>query len=101
MTGMADPRPFEPDWTLSPGRILRAELEARGITPAQFAGHTGLGQDTIAAILGASVAIDADMASRIGSALGTSAQMWLNAERIYRAALARGAKDCSGEIVGQ
>jgi hypothetical protein len=33
----ADPRPFRPDWTISPGRILAAVLEHRGISEAEFA----------------------------------------------------------------
>jgi HTH-type transcriptional regulator / antitoxin HigA len=89
------PHPFKPDWTLSPGTLIREEIGARGWTEAELASRTGLGPETIAGILAATVRIDELIAARIGEAFGTSAQMWLNMERIYREALERGAKDCS------
>lgn len=37
------------------------------------------------------------MSRGIGTALGTSAQMWLNAQQLYDEGIARGAKDMSEE----
>jgi HTH-type transcriptional regulator / antitoxin HigA len=92
-----EPHPFEPDWTLSPGAIIREEMNARGWTEAELASRAALGPETIAGILAATMTVDGVIAARISEALGTSAQMWLTAEKIYRDALARGATDCSGD----
>jgi plasmid maintenance system antidote protein VapI len=90
------PRPFLPDWTLSPGAILSEELKARGITADSVAFSTGI--DAIG-VLDATVPVDETIAGKLYAMLGISAQFWLNAERIYREALARGAKDCSEEYL--
>jgi HTH-type transcriptional regulator / antitoxin HigA len=80
---------------MSPGSLIRHVIDDRGWTEAELASRTRLGPETVAGILAATVRIDGLIAARIGEAFGTSAQMWLNAERIYRDDLARGAKDCS------
>jgi HTH-type transcriptional regulator / antitoxin HigA len=90
--------PFKPDWTLSPGTLIREEMNERGWTEAELASRAGLGPETIAGILAATVQIDGLIAARIGEAFGTSDRMWLNMERIYQEALARGAKDYSGRL---
>lgn len=92
--------PFEPDWTLSPGTLLRAFLIERGLSAAQAAEHAGLGDDVITGILSAGVEITGPIAERLAAGLpGPSATYWLNSQRIYQQDLARGAKDCSrGEL---
>lgn len=94
----AESRPFEPDWTLHPGICLRKILDDRGISKAELARMTGLGPETIAGILGFTVAIDRLTARRLEAALGgPSAQFWLNYQANYQRDLARGAKDVSRE----
>lgn len=82
-------RPFVPDWTISPGVLLAKALEAQGKTEDSI-----LGADRIIA---GTLRIDAMHAHWIADELGTSADMWLNAQRLYDAAILRGAKDTSEE----
>lgn len=97
----ADGKPVdlaEPDWTLSPGTILYEVLKDREITPLELVPRSGLPLRIVDGVLDATVPIDEVIAAKLESALGVSASTWLNGERLYRAALARGAKDCSREV---
>jgi plasmid maintenance system antidote protein VapI len=91
--------PFVPDWTMSPAAILVAELGERRVTAAEFAEQSGLGAARSARLLGGDVRIDGPVAAGIARVLGTSGTMWMNAQMIYDDALARGAKDVSGEFL--
>lgn len=82
-------RPFVPDWTVSPGVMLREALEAKGLEPG---GILGAGR-----ILDGTLRIGPFEAGTLAAALGTSEDMWLNAQRIHDAALLRGAKDSDDE----
>lgn len=94
-------RPFLPDWTLHPGVILRRVLEGRGITEAGLADLSRLGPETVAGVLGGTMAVDGLIAQRLEEALGRpGAQFWLNFQAGYEADLARGAKDSSKEHDG-
>lgn len=82
-------KPFTPDWTIRPGVLLRAALEAQGKRADDLTG----GQQ----LLDGTWRIDRMHANWIGDLLGTSPDMWLNAQRLYDAAILRGAKDTSEE----
>jgi hypothetical protein len=80
-------RPFVPDWTLRPGVLLRKALEAQGKSPDGIPGAR--------LIIEGTRRVDARHAARIAETLGTSAETWLNAQRLYDAAILRGATDTS------
>jgi plasmid maintenance system antidote protein VapI len=91
-------KPFVPDWTISPGVLLVAEaVKAREWTPGDLAERSGLDVATVRGVLDGSTRIDRAAAEGLARAIGTSAEMWLNAQRIYDAAILRGAKD-TGEV---
>lgn len=86
-------RPFAPDWTLHPGIALRAVMRHRGISEADLADRARLGPETVAGILGGTMAVDGFTAQRLEEALGTpDAQFWLDWQAGYEADLARGAE---------
>jgi plasmid maintenance system antidote protein VapI len=93
----AAPREFHPDWTISPARILAAVLRHRGISEAEFAALAMLGPETLHGVLTAAVPVDEHIAARIGEALSTGPETWLNLELRYRADLARGLADGTAE----
>lgn len=69
---------------VSPGEILKEELEARGWSQVEFAEILGLSPRLVSEILSAKRAITPATAKAIGAALGTSAQLWLNLEAAYQ-----------------
>ncbi len=74
----------------SPGEILREEfLEPLGMTQRQLADHVGCDVKVINRIVNGRTSVTAEMAIRLGAALSTSPEFWLNAQRaldIYHAA---------------
>lgn len=91
--------PFVPDWTMSPAAILVVELRERGMSGAEFAVRSRLGPERTAGLLAGQLRIDGPVAAGIALVLETSGTMWMNAQQIYDDALARGAKDISGEYL--
>ena len=73
----------------SPGEILRAEfLEPLHITQGELARHIGCDVKVINRIVNGSTGVTAEMAIRLGAALRTSPDLWLNAQQavnLYRA----------------
>jgi addiction module HigA family antidote len=73
----------------SPGEILREEfLVPLGLTQKGLADHIGCDVKVINRIVNGRSAVTASMALRLGSALGTSPELWLNAQKavdLYRA----------------
>ena len=70
--------------SIHPGRILRKEiLEASGITQTQLANATGLPVSRINVLVKERRGITVDSAIRLGKALGTSTELWLNLQRTY------------------
>jgi addiction module HigA family antidote len=61
-----------------PGRVLLDELLERSIAQSTLARHIGVPAKTINEICRAKRGITADMAVRLASALGASAQFWMN-----------------------
>ena len=93
-------KPFTPDWTVSPGDMLADVMEHREWTPAQLAESSGLDHATVQGLLDGTVRVDVAIAEGVARAIGTSAEMWLNAQRLYDAAILRGAKDSCAEDGG-
>lgn len=68
---------------IHPGRFLRDELEALGLSARKFAAHIGVPHNAITGIMNGERSVSAAMAIRLGHAFGTSAQYWLNLQTIY------------------
>jgi HTH-type transcriptional regulator/antitoxin HigA len=75
------PRPYRP---ISPGEILKEELEARDWTQGDFAEIIGRPIQVVNEIITGKKAITPETAILFGEALGTSAELWLNLESSYR-----------------
>lgn len=70
--------------SIHPGRILRKEiLEVSGITQTQLADATGLPVSRINDLVKERRGVTVDSAIRLGKALGTSTELWLNLQRAY------------------
>jgi addiction module HigA family antidote len=69
---------------IHPGRIIKSEvLEARGITQTDLAAATGLPVSRINDLVKERRGITVDSAIRLGKALGTTPELWLNLQRSY------------------
>jgi HTH-type transcriptional regulator / antitoxin HigA len=90
-------RPFEPDWTIRPGILLRRTMQEKGLYDTQLAERSGLTIMTVRNVLDGANRIDEATAERLAAGTGTSAQFWLNAQAQYDADIRRGAKDVSKE----
>ena len=66
-----------------PGRILKAELEARGLTANQLALSLRVPANRITAILRGERAVTAETAVRLGRYTGTGAVLWMNLQTAY------------------
>lgn len=77
---------------IHPGEILREELEIAGLSAAEFARQLNVPTNRITGILNEKRAITADTALRLGHWFGTSAEMWLNLQKLYELRLAENEK---------
>ena len=68
---------------IHPGRILRRELAARGMSANRLALALRVPSGRITSILNGKRAISADTALRLARHFGTSAQFWLNLQTRY------------------
>ncbi|MCD5974739.1 HigA family addiction module antidote protein [Pseudomonas phytophila] len=69
---------------IHPGEILKEEfLEPLGVTPAALARALHVSAPTVNDIVRERRNISADVALRLATALGTSAQFWLNLQASY------------------
>jgi addiction module HigA family antidote len=61
-----------------PGRIIKSNIDALGMTIEAFAGHIAKSRQTVHAIIAGRSAVTADMAARLARAFRTTSQFWLN-----------------------
>ena len=80
---------------IHPGEHLSEILEELGISQYRLAKTIGASPRRINEIAHGSRSITADTALRIGKALGTSPEYWLNLQRMYDLDVARAATDLS------
>lgn len=73
---------------IHPGKFLADELEALAMTPTQLATTLKVPPNRIYQILAGKRALTADTALRLSQWLGTSAEMWLNLQKLYELRLA-------------
>ena len=66
-----------------PGKILKEEIEARGLSAAAFALLLRVPPQRIQEIVAGKRAISPETALRIGTALGTGARLWLAMQQAY------------------
>ncbi len=69
---------------VSPGEILKEELEARGWTPSDLATLLGRSIQVANEIISGEKAISPAIAADLSYAIGTSSEFWLNLESSYR-----------------
>lgn len=67
-----------------PGRILKTEIEARGWTLRYLAEIIECSPQFIDQIIKGSERITPEIAERLGKALSTSADLWINLEKKYQ-----------------
>jgi len=73
---------------IHPGEVLREELEVLGMSAAEFSRQLNVPTNRITGILNEKRAVTADTALRLGHWFGTSAEMWLNLQKLYELRLA-------------
>ena len=73
---------------IHPGKFLADELEALDMTPAELAHALHVPPNRIYQLLNGKRAMTADTALRLSQWLGTSAEMWLNLQKLYELRLA-------------
>ena len=66
-----------------PGRVLKAELEARGVSASQLALKIRVPANRITSILRGERAVTAETALRLGRFLGTGPAFWMNLQTAY------------------
>jgi len=67
-----------------PGEFLKEELEARGWSQLDLAEITGIHARTVNEISTGKRMVTPNTASKIGEALGTGSQFWMNLEAVYQ-----------------
>ena len=82
-----------------PGRLLKRELRARGLSANRLAIEIGVPSGRITDILNARRSITADTAVRLGLFFGNSAQFWLDLQGQHDIAVVE--RDRGGEIARQ
>ncbi len=66
----------------TPGEVLSEEfLKPANLTQTAFADHLGCDVKTINRLVNGHTSIDAKMARRLGAALGTTADFWINLQK--------------------
>ncbi len=73
-----------------PGRILKRELAARGLSANRLALELKVPSGRITEILNGKRGISAETAPRLGRFFGASARFWLNLQNAYELAVAPG-----------
>ena len=81
------PRVYSND-PLPPGRILRREIEYRGVSRNELARQMGRPVELVNGVINADIPVTPDIARAIEKALGIKAYLWTNLEASYRATLA-------------
>lgn len=68
---------------IHPGEHLAEALEELGMSAAEFARQIDVPTNRITSILNGTRAVTADTALRLGHWFGTSAEFWLNLQKLY------------------
>ncbi|MEO6115090.1 MAG: XRE family transcriptional regulator [Jatrophihabitantaceae bacterium] len=76
---------FQPEWAVAPGTLLRAELDARGMTQTDLAARTQLTEKHVSQVMTGTVTLSADVALAFERSLGVPARTLLLAEARHQA----------------
>ncbi len=68
---------------IHPGEHLAEQLEALGMSAAELARRLKVPTNRITAILNGQRAVTGDTALRLGHFFGTSAEFWMNLQKLY------------------
>ena len=79
-----------------PGRLLKRELEARGVSANRLALAIGVSSGRVTDVLNGRRSITADTAVRLGLYFGNGASFWADLQSQYD--IARIERDCGAEI---
>jgi addiction module HigA family antidote len=83
-SGRADTPAGRPGFRpVHPGRIVKRNIEALGITIEEFAKRIETSRQTVHAILSERSAVTPVMAARLGRVFNTSSQLWLNMQAAH------------------
>jgi antitoxin HigA-1 len=83
---------------IHPGEHLAEQLQELGMSAAQLARQLKVPTNRITAILNGQRAVTGDTALRLGHFFGTSAEFWMNLQKLYELRLA---EEKSGETIRQ
>ena len=90
-----------------PGRIIKRNIDALGLTIEEFADHIGTSRQTVHAIIAGRSAVREEMAVRLARVFNTTPQFWLNLqsnhvvwelERLHRLDRIRPLKKRGGQL---
>jgi len=81
---------------IHPGEQLAEQLQELGMSAAELARNLKVPTNRITAILNGRRAITGDTALRLGHFFGTSAEFWMNLQKLYELRLA---ENKSGEMI--
>ena len=84
-----DVYPFEPNYTVSPGSVLKEWLEEIGLPQAEFARRCKRSPELISQIISGDAPIEPETAVQFGLALDCNPKIWSNLESMYRIRLAK------------
>jgi antitoxin HigA-1 len=73
---------------IHPGKFLADELSALNMTPTELANTLHVPPNRIYQLIKGTRAMTADTALRLSQWLGTSAEMWMNLQKLYELRLA-------------
>ena len=76
---------------IHPGEFLRETLDELGLTQAAFANALGISPMRVSHLLKGDRPVTAELALRLGRALGQSPQYWLNLQTAYDLKVAQAA----------
>lgn len=79
--------PYRPDYATPPGYVLQDHIEAKGLTPVEFARQHSISAELIEGIIAGEAPIDPKLAAIFGSEFSLEADFWLRAEAYYRSRL--------------
>jgi addiction module HigA family antidote len=83
---------------IHPGKHLAEQLDALGMSAAELARQISVPTNRVTQILKGQRAITGDSALRLGHFFGTSAEFWLNLQKLYELRLAE--RESGAEIKG-
>ena len=80
---------YNPDYAVPPGWVLEEELEAKGISQAEFARLCGVSAKLIRDIIVGNAPIEPETAIQFDRVLGGGPDIWLRMESTYRLRLSQ------------